>query len=262
MKNIHDFYKKKEEKEKISMITCYDYTSACLVEKSEIDCVLVGDSVAMVMHGFPNTTSATMEMMISHTKAVARGLKSTFITADLPFMSYRRSLSETIEAVSALIQAGAQAVKLEGVLGNLETISYIVDSGVPVMGHIGLTPQFIHQLGGFKVQGKSADSEEILFSEAQKLQEAGCFSLVLECIPEDLAARITESLKIPVIGIGAGNRTDGQVLVYQDLLGLQSAFTPKFLKQFLDGEIEVVSAINRYVEEVKTIRYPEAVHCY
>ena len=260
--SIYLFYQKKQSHQPISMVTCYDYPFAKIIEQSPIDCVLVGDSVATTIHGLPNTTHATNEMMILHTRAVARGLKTTFLVADLPFLSYRKSLETTMEIVHALIQAGAHAVKLEGTAGNLETIAHIVDSGIPVMGHIGLTPQQIHQLGGHRVQGKNAKQAQVLIDQAKQLEQAGCFSLVLECIPATLAQRITDSLDIATIGIGAGPHTDGQVLVLTDLLGLDPHFNPKFLKKYLSGYPLIAQALEDYTTDVTAKHFPSEVHCY
>ncbi len=262
MNNVLDFSKKKAAHEKISMITCYDYTSAKIIDQTNIDCVLVGDSLAMVMHGCADTTGATLAMMTLHTQAVARGLTNKFIIADMPFMSYRKSLSKSMMAVEKLIQAGAQAVKLEGAGTNLTCIEYIVESGVPVMGHIGLTPQHSHALGGLRVQGKDAAAKNKLLDQAKALEQAGCFAIVLECIPADLAKLITASLQIPTIGIGAGPHTDGQVLVMHDLLGLQASFKPKFLKNYLNGEAVFKESIDRYASEVKACEYPTEEYTY
>lgn len=253
--NILDFQKAKAAQRKISMITCYDAVSARIVEQTAIDCILVGDSVSVVVHGYPDTTHATLPMMILHTKAVAKGTKK-FIVGDLPFLSYRKSLSDTMDAVGELIQAGAHAVKLEGADSNLSTIRHIVGSGIPVMGHIGLTPQSVLVLGGHKVQGKAQAQAEALLEQALALQEAGCFALVLECIPPALAKTITEALDIPTIGIGAGPDTDGQVLVWHDLLGFDPSFKPKFLKQYADGYSLIHSALENYHQEVKNQHYP------
>src|SRR3990167_2591622 len=236
MYHIFEFQKKKMAQEKISMITCYDFTSAKIIDKTNIDCVLVGYSVSMVIHGCHDTTGATMEMMALHTSAVAKGAKNKFIIADLPFASYRKSLSKTILAMEILIRSCAHAVKLEGATGNLNHIRHAVESGIPVMGHLGLTPQHINTLGGFKVQGKDESSQNKLLRDAQLLEEAGCFAIVLECVPAQLAKEITNTLSIPTIGIGAGSDTDGQVLVMHDMLGLQTQIQPKFLKHYLSGE--------------------------
>ncbi len=262
MMNIFDFAKKKASGDKITMLTCYDYTSALLVNKTNVDCLLVGDSLAMTMHGFPSTVQATVELMAYHTAAVVRGAKDKFIVGDLPFMSYRKSLSDNVNAVMSIMQAGAHAVKLEGASGNTGFIQHLADSGVPVMGHIGLTPQFVNILGGYHVQGKTDDSAKRLLEEAYALQEAGCFALVLECVPTELAATITKELKIATIGIGAGPQTDGQVLVFQDLLGLNTEFKPKFVKQYLNGAELVVDAIDKYNAEVKKGVFPDADHSF
>lgn len=260
--NIVDFYKKKERNEKISMVTCYDYTSARMLSKTEIDCLLVGDTVAMTVHGFKDTLTATLEMMVMHVAAVSRGVENKFIIGDLPFLSYRKSLSKSVSAAQQLMQAGAHAVKLEGAAGNLKLIRHLTESGIPVMGHLGLTPQSIHLLGGFKVQGKTHEDANKLYECALALQEAGCFSVVLECVPSELAKKITQSLAISVIGIGAGPFTDGQVLVFQDLLGLQNDFKPKFLKIFVNGFNYLSTGINDYINEVKNGEFPKDEHCY
>lgn len=259
---IFDFQKMKQAQEKISMITCYDYTSAVIVAQTSIDCVLVGDSAAMTMHGHKNTLAATLSLMCAHTSAVERGASNKFIISDLPFLSNRQSLSKNVAAVQALMQAGAHAVKLEGGAGNSDLINHLAHSGVPVMGHIGLTPQFIHMLGGYKVQGKNQDSAQKLKHEAALLQEAGCFALVLECVPAQLAKEISQSLLIPTIGIGAGPDTDGQVLVFQDLLGLNIDFKPKFSKAFVDGHLLFKDAIDSYSSAVKSKEFPANEHCY
>lgn len=260
--NIHAFCAMKAAGEKITMITCYDYSFACILQQSTVDCILVGDSAAMVMHGHPTTVQATVDMMALHTAAVVRGAGDKFVIADMPFLSYRKSLSENMAAVQQLMHAGAQAIKLEGAEGNLELIRHIVDSGVPVMGHIGLTPQSIHQLGGFKVQGRDKKAAKALYQHAKQLAEAGCFALVLECVPGDVAQHITDAVDIPTIGIGAGVHTDGQVLVLQDLLGMNKSFQPKFLKQYLPGFDLIKDACNTYCDEVKSGGFPQAEHGY
>ncbi len=260
---IHDFQKKKLNNEKITMVTCYDHWSARIIDQSDVDCVLVGDSLAMVMHGYSTTVPATIDMMAFHTEAVSRGITEKFIIGDLPFLSYRKNQLQSMEAVQRLMQAGAQAVKLEGVDGNIALIKHVVESGVPVMGHLGMTPQSIHQLGGFKVQGKGEARAKDLLQQARMLEDAGCFSLVLECIPSQLAKTITENLKIPTIGIGAGPYTSGQVLVLQDMLGMQKDFHPKFLKTYLNGFGMIKDALNAYHRDVQQATYPDLVeHCY
>lgn len=260
---IHDFKRKKQQQTKISMLTCYDYPSAKIIAESAIDCVLVGDSVAMAVHGHETTIMATMPMMVMHTEAVARGLKQQFLIADLPFLCHRASQSETINNVKQLLQAGAHAIKIEGAdRETCQTIAYLVASGVPVIGHIGLTPQAIHQLGGFRVQGKEQSQATYLMQQAADLQAAGCFAIVIECVPQLLAKAITESIDIPTIGIGAGMYTDGQVLVWHDLLGLQTEFKPKFLKQYAQSKEMALAAINSYARQVKTAEFPTEDHAF
>lgn len=259
---ILDFQHKKREREKITMVTCYDYTSAKLLAQTSVDCLLVGDSVAMTMHGFKHTVYATLEMMCMHTAAVSRGAGDKFIVSDLPFLSYRKSLAEGMAAIQALMQNGASAVKLEGADGNLDLIKHTVESGVPVMGHLGLTPQSVHQLGGYKVQGKTDVAAEKLRQDALALQQAGCFCIVLECVPAQLAEEITQALVIPTIGIGAGAETNGQVLVYQDLLGMDKAFKPKFVKTFMDGAAHIHRAVESYVSDVRTGEFPRYEHSF
>lgn len=260
---ILDFKRKKQQQDKICMLTCYDYPSAVLISESKIDCVLVGDSVAMTVHGHPNTLQATLDMMVLHTSAVARGLSQQFIIADLPFLEHRISRAHTMTSARQLMQAGAHSIKIEG--GDIDTcntIEYLVQSGVPVMGHIGLTPQSIHQLGGHRVQGKTTSAQEQLIQQALQLEASGVFALVIECVPNELAKRLTQTLSIPTIGIGAGSHTDGQVLVWHDLLGLTPQFKPRFVKQFSDAKTIVIEAINAYAHEVKTLSFPALEHSY
>lgn len=259
---ILDFINRKQTGKKISMVTCYDSTFARILNETEVDSLLVGDSLAMVMHGFNSTLNASVDMMALHTAAVVRGAPAKFVVADLPFLSYRKNLTDNMNAVEKLMQAGAQAVKLEGADGHTDLVHHLVQSGVPVMGHLGLTPQSIHMLGGFRVQGRKKSAQEKIKQQALELQNAGCFSLVLECVPSALAAEITRSLDIPVIGIGAGADVDGQVLVLQDLLGMSSGFSPKFLKKYLDGLELVREAVNEYHHEVMQKEFPTAQHSY
>lgn len=256
MKNVFDFAKAKLERRPISMVTCYDSTSAALVARSSIDCVLVGDSVSMTMHGEKDTLRATIDLLALHTAAVRRGGPDLFIVADMPFLAHRGSVDKTMEAVRCLMQAGANAVKIEGVDGSEQTLKHIVESGVPVMGHLGLTPQSLHALGGFRVQGKEEAAAAHITEQALTLQSLGIFALVLECVPNRLATAITKSLDIPTIGIGAGHETDGQVLVFQDLLGLNPDFKPRFVRKFADGASFVVDALNRYTSETQTRSFP------
>lgn len=259
---IQDFYQYKMAHKKITMLTCYDYTSAKILANSAVDCLLVGDSVAMTMHGYNDTVAATLQMMQFHVQAVSRGAGKKFIVADLPFLSYRKDKKSNIEAAQLLMQAGAHALKLEGSAGNLKLIKHLVESGVPMMGHIGLMPQFIHQQGGYRVQGKTNESAAQLKQSALALQEAGCFAIVLECVPSLLAQEITQTLAIPTIGIGAGPDTNGQVLVWQDLLGLNQAFKAKFVKSFANGHEVFLNAINDFAQAVKTKEFPQHEHCY
>jgi 3-methyl-2-oxobutanoate hydroxymethyltransferase len=258
-----DFHKKKQKGQKISVLTCYDYPSAQMAAQTQLDCLLVGDTVAMTVHGYPSTVSATLDMMVTHTQAVSRGLGNQFLISDLPFLSYRGSLSETMHQVKLLMQAGAHAIKLEG--GDKQvchTVMHLVRSGIAVIGHIGLTPQSVHQLGGYGVQGRKSEDAKRLLQEAQALEAAGCTALVLECIPTSLAQEITQTLSIPTIGIGAGPHTDGQVLVWHDLLGLQTELKPKFLKQYARLSPLIQDALNLYHHEVLNLQFPTAEYSY
>lgn len=256
--NIHGFKQRKDAQQKITLVTCYDFTLARILDQTAINGILVGDSAAMVIHGHPHTVTASMDMMVMHTAAVARGLTKKLLIADLPFLSYRKSLAQTMDCVERLVQAGAHAIKLEGAAGNADCIRHIVESGVPVMGHIGLTPQHVHQLGGYRIQGTDASTQAFLRKEADMLLEAGCFAIVLECMPADLANEITQRLPIPTIGIGAGSHTDGQILVLYDLLGLTD-FKPTFAKQYLQGAELVQSAIDQYIAEVSQPECPVSI---
>lgn len=260
---LEDFKKKKLNQSKISMVTCYDYPSACIVAESQIDCVLVGDSVAMTLYGHNNTIMATMDMMVRHTEAVSRGIGKQFLISDLPFLSYRESISNTVENVKKLMQAGAEAVKLEGGDDDIcKTINHLVTSGIPVMGHIGLTPQSVMQLGGYKIQGRTKNKADALLQQAKNLEAAGCFALVIECVPGNLASAITNALDIPTIGIGAGSETNGQVLVWHDLLGIQADFKLSFVKQFANTKNILLDAINAYANEVKALQFPDLQHTF
>lgn len=259
---ILDFYQKKLHGEKLSLITCYDYSSARILAQTSIDAILVGDSVAMTMYGYKDTIAATVDMMGMHTEAVRRGAPNKFIITDLPFLSYRKSLSQSVTAAQKLMQAGAQALKLENAKGNLSLIRHLVESGVPVMGHLGLSMQAMHMFGGCKVQGRTLESAARIKEDALALQDAGCFALVLECIPKPLATEITKLLGIATIGIGAGNETDGQILVFQDLLGLNVDFKPKFVKNYLNGCEQVKLSIETYINEITTRVYPNDDYSY
>jgi 3-methyl-2-oxobutanoate hydroxymethyltransferase len=250
-----DFSERKKNKQKITMVTCYDYTSACLVNKSAVDCVLAGDSCANVMHGEETTIPATVRMIAEHTRAVHRGLHDKFLIADMPFLSTRRGINHGVLSAGTLIKSGADAVKIEGADGNTELIRYLVESGIPVMGHIGLTPQFYHAFGGYKIQGRSDAAAAKLIEDAGTLEKAGCFAVVAECIPAEVTRMITETLTIPLIGIGAGADADGQVLVLHDLLGL-TLFKPKFVRRYLEGGQLVCNAIDAYCADVGAGTFP------
>ena len=260
---LHEFNGKKNARAKISMLTCYDYPSARLAAMTDLDVLLVGDSVAMVVHGHSSTIMATTEMMVLHTQAVARGLGKQFLVADLPFLCHRGSLDNTLQNVKSLLQAGAHAIKIEGGDANVcATIRYLVDSGIPVMGHIGLTPQSVLQLGGYKVQGKDEEHALQIKLQAAALEDAGCFAVVIECVPEKLAASISQSLSIPTIGIGAGVDTDGQVLVWHDMLGLNTQFNLRFVRQFARSQPVLLHGINEYVDHVKKSMFPTSEHSF
>lgn len=262
MKTVLKLQQMHQAQQKITMVTCYDYWSAKLIARSEIDCILVGDSVAMTMHGFDTTVSATVDMMAMHVAAVARGARNKFIIGDLPFLAHRQGRALAMQAVQRLMQAGAQAVKLEGADGHCDIVKWIVDSGVPVMGHLGLTPQSVNQLSGYRVQGRNQQQADKMLEDALALQAAGCFAIVLECVPAPLAINITQQLAIPTIGIGAGPGTSGQVLVLQDLLGLNETANFKFLKKYLNGAELILDALERYDSDVKNGCYPNQEHAF
>lgn len=252
----------KEQGEKITMITAYDYSSAMLSEKAGIDTILVGDSLQMVMLGDDSTVAATLDTMIHHTKAVVKGAPETFVVTDLPFGSYNVSIEQAIQTSSRCMKEGrCDAVKLEGGVRMKHVIKAVVDAGIPVVGHIGLTPQTTAQLGGFKVQGKGDAAREVL-EDALAVQEAGACMIVLEAIPAPLATLISERLTIPTIGIGAGNGTDGQVLVYHDMLGMFDKFVPKFVKVYKKIGDEITEGIKEYIGDVKSTAFPAAEHTY
>jgi 3-methyl-2-oxobutanoate hydroxymethyltransferase len=264
MKNtVVTFQEQKEKGEKISMLTAYDYSTAKLVDEAGINSILVGDSLGMTMLGYENTLSVTMEDMIHHTAAVTRGAKNALVVADMPFMSYQTSVYDAVVNAGRLIrEGGAQAVKLEGGLEVCEQIRAIVNASIPVVAHLGLTPQSINAFGGFKVQGKGEAAAQKLLDEARAIEKAGAFSVVLECVPEKLARYISEQLSIPTIGIGAGAGCDGQVLVYQDMLALFSDFKPKFVKYFANIGEQMKEAFRSYDREVKEGTFPAKEHTY
>jgi len=260
---ISDFEKKKSEGRKISMMTAYDCPTASLVDQADMDAILVGDSLAMVVLGYDSTVPVTMDEMIHHCKAVRRGAKRSFIIGDMPFMSYQVSIRDAIENAGRFIkEAGCEAVKLEGGSEMAAVVKAITDAGIPVCAHIGLTPQTATKLSGFKVQGKDATSANQLIRSANDLEDAGAFMIVLECIPDQVAAKITHNLKIPTIGIGAGKYCDGQVLVYHDVVGLFERFTPKMVKQYVNLAPMVRDALVQYREEVEKGIFPGPEHSF
>jgi 3-methyl-2-oxobutanoate hydroxymethyltransferase len=260
---ITEIREMKQKKEKIPMLTAYDYVTAKMVDEAGVPLILVGDSLGMVMLGYQSTIPVTMEEMIHHTKAVVRGAKKALVVGDMPFMTYHISVSDALHNAARFIQeAGAQAVKLEGGEVVAETIRRLVRCGIPVMGHIGLTPQSIHQLGGFKVRGKGLEEARKLLNDARILEEAGAFAIVLECTPAPLSKLITQKLSIPTIGIGAGLDCDGQVQVISDLLGLYTEFVPKHAKQYAKLAGEIKTAVEDYISEIESLSFPTMEHSY
>jgi 3-methyl-2-oxobutanoate hydroxymethyltransferase len=247
-----------KSKSRIGMLTAYDYPSAKIADAAGADILLVGDSLGMVILGYPDTLSVTVEDMLHHTRAVVRGAKTSLIVADMPYLSYHVSIEESVRNAGRFVQAGAHAVKVEGAKpSRIQTIEAILDAEIPVMGHIGLTPQSVNALGGFKLQGKNADDARRLIDEAVALERAGCFSIVLECVPTELAAMITEQVTIPTIGIGAGPSCDGQVLVYHDVLGMYDGHTPKFVRQYAHIAQDMQQALETYLADVREGRFPD-----
>ncbi len=255
------FRQKKQRGEIITMLTAYDYPTALAEDQAGVDSILVGDSLGMVVLGYPNTLPVTMEDMLHHSKAVSRGAKFALLIGDMPFMSYQVSVEDAVRNAGRFLQeAGMDAIKLEGGRERLDAIRAILSAGIPVMGHIGLTPQSVNQLGGFRPQGKTAVAAKRLLEDALLLEEAGCFGLVLESVPAKLAELISKKLSIPTIGIGAGAGCDGQVLVTHDLLGLFDRFTPKFVKKYADFHAEMQKAFADYIEDVETKKFPAEEH--
>lgn len=253
----------KQSGDKITMLTAYDYSTAKLIDESGINCILVGDSLGMVMLGYDSTLPVTMDDMLHHTKAVARGAKNSMVIADMPFMSYQTSVYDAVKNAGRLIQeGGAAAVKLEGGAAVCDRIEAIVKASIPVVAHLGLTPQSINAFGGFKVQGKDEQRAKELIEDAKKIEAAGAFMVVLECVPAKLAEIISREISIPTIGIGAGAGCDGQVLVYQDMLGLFSDFTPKFVKKFANIGDAMKVAFKDYIDEVKNGTFPAEEHSF
>jgi 3-methyl-2-oxobutanoate hydroxymethyltransferase len=260
--SIQDFARAKVEGRKLSMTTCYDYTSARLLAQTPIDAILVGDSAAMVMHGYSSTLHASVRLMSLHTEAVVRGAPEKFIVADMPFLSFRKGMAPALHTAHELMRAGAHAVKLEGVDGHQDVIERLVQSGVPVMGHLGLQPQSIHAYGGFRVQGRNETGACNIKRQAKALEELGAFATVIECVPATLAAEITQALHIPTIGIGAGPQCDGQVLVWQDLLGMNVDFHPRFARAFLNGGSAITEAVAHFDQAVKAGTFPAPGESY
>jgi 3-methyl-2-oxobutanoate hydroxymethyltransferase len=256
-KTIRLFRKKKLEGEPITMLTGYDYPTALALDKSGIDAILVGDSLGMVVLGYENTLPLNMEEMLHHCRAVARGARSALLIGDMPFMSYQISVEEGVRNAGRFLKEGfVDAVKLEGGRDRLKTIDAITSAGIPVMGHLGLTPQSVHALGGYHVQGKTAQSAKRLLEDALSLEETGCFSIVLESVPAQLAELISQRLTIPTIGIGAGAGCDGQVLVVHDMLGFFDRFTPKFVKQYANLQEIMQKAFREYIADVSSGKFP------
>ncbi|MCY8280773.1 3-methyl-2-oxobutanoate hydroxymethyltransferase [Bacillus inaquosorum] len=263
MKTKLDFLKMKESEEPIVMMTAYDYPAAKLAEQAGVDMILVGDSLGMVVLGLDSTVGVTVADMIHHTKAVKRGAPNTFIVTDMPFMSYHLSKEDTLKNAAAIVQeSGADALKLEGGEGVFESIRALTIGGIPVVSHLGLTPQSVGVLGGYKVQGKDEQSAKKLIEDSIKCEEAGAMMLVLECVPAELTAKIAEMLSIPVIGIGAGVKADGQVLVYHDIIGHGVERTPKFVKQYTRIDETIETAISGYVHDVRLRAFPEQKHSF
>ncbi|CFX10980.1 Ketopantoate hydroxymethyltransferase [Syntrophomonas zehnderi OL-4] len=252
---------KKLQQEKITMLTSYDYSTAAMVDAAGIDMILVGDSLGNVVLGYENTLAVTMEDMLHHTKAVTRATSRTMVIGDMPFLSYHISVPEAVRNAGRFIkEAGAQAIKLEGGTERIDTVKAILDAQIPVVGHIGLTPQSVNQFGGFKVQGKDLEGARKLIADAKALDEAGVFSIVLECVPNGLAQKITQEVSVPTIGIGAGPYCDGQVLVINDMLGMYKGHIPKFVKKFANLEPLIMEALKGYKEEVEAGIFPAPEH--
>ena len=260
---VLDLQKKKADNEPIVMVTAYDWTMGRLVDMAGVDMVLVGDSLGMVVQGHDDTLPVTLDDMVYHTRCVGRALQRAHLVADMPFLSYQVSAEQALVSAGRLMKEGrAQSVKLEGGARSAPAIDRIVEAGIPVVGHVGLTPQSVHAMGGFRVQGRTADDAERVMEDAVAVEQAGAFCLVLEGIPEELAARITARLSIPTIGIGAGASCDGQVLVSNDLLGMNLSFKPKFVKRYAELEMVMVDALQRYAGEVRGRQFPTDEHAF
>ena len=263
MTTVLDVQRFKEEGQRFAVLTAYDYLSAKILDEAGIPILLVGDSLGMVMLGYPTTLPVTLDEMLHHTKAVARGARQALLVGDMPFMSYHASVEQAITSAGRFIQEGGMhAVKLEGGGRIVEITRQLTSMGIPVMGHLGLTPQFVHQMGGFKVQGKSDKQAARILSDAKELEQAGAFSIVLEGVPADLATRVTKTLRIPTIGIGAGSGTDGQVLVFHDMLGLTTGKAPKFVKRYANLADDITRTAKQYAQEVGDGTFPGPEHSY
>ncbi|MDR1774552.1 MAG: 3-methyl-2-oxobutanoate hydroxymethyltransferase [Clostridioides sp.] len=262
-KTVLTILKKKQIGEKITMLTCYDYVTAKLISSQDIDVILVGDSVGNVKLGYNNTLPVSVEDMIYHTKSVRRGNEGALLITDMPFMSYEISIEDAIRNAARIIkEGGAEAVKLEGGSEIVDRVKAISDAKIPVVGHLGLTPQAVNKIGGFKVQGRNEEEYKKLISDAQALEKAGVFAIVLEAVPEKLAKEVTQCVRIPTIGIGAGRHCDGQVLVVDDMLGMFTDFTPKFVKKYANlGEI-IKAAVKNYIDEVREGKFPQEGNTY
>lgn len=260
---VKSFQKAKDDKQPISMLTAYDYSMAKILDSAGADALLVGDSLGMVVQGHDSTISVTMEDMIYHAKAVTRAAKRALVIVDMPFMSYHVSVEEAVHNAGRLMkEGGAHAIKLEGGVEFAETIRQIVRAQIPVMGHIGMTPQSVHMFGGFKVQGKSLTQAQQIIDDAKALEEAGVFAITLECVPEELSKIISETVNVPTIGIGAGKHCDGQVLVSNDMLGMYSDFVPKFVKQYAHLSTDIEDAVKSYIKELADNSFPEKKHTF
>ena len=262
-KTVTDLLRMKAENQKIVMVTAYDYAMARLVDAAGVDMVLVGDSVGMVVQGHQDTLSVTIEDMIYHARCVSRGLEQAHLTVDMPFMSYQLSPTQALENAGRLVREGrAQSVKLEGGKRSAAAVANIVEAGIPVVGHVGLTPQSVHALGGFKVQGRGEAAADRILQDALAVREAGAFAIVLEMVPEHVAAQVREALDIPTIGIGAGVSCDGQVLVCNDLLGMDLSFEPRFVKRYAELETQILAAMRDYAAEVRQGDFPAPEHSF
>lgn len=260
---VPEIRKMKQTGEKITALTAYDYSFARILDEAGVDILLVGDSLGAVIQGQESTLPVTLAEMIYHTKAVVRGRRRALVVADMPFLSFQVSLEQAKQNAGRFLQeAGAEAVKIEGGVQQLKTIEAIVQMGIPVMGHVGLTPQSVHRFGGYKVQGKGKDEREAILQDALAVEEAGAFSVVLEGIPLDLAKEITGRLSIPTIGIGAGIHCDGQVLVVHDMLGLFDIYTPKFVKRYADLRAVMADAVKNFITEVRERKFPDKEHSF